>query len=115
MPLSLVFAGGIAMHDYWFDTLNKALVRDTPRRTLLAAAAAGLGVIALPDAGLGKKGKNGKHGKKGHKDKKNDRKNDRKKGNPPSDPAQTCSRGACAAVPEWGGNQGQIDFCETKC
>jgi hypothetical protein len=54
------------MADHWFDTLNKALVWENPRRTLLGAAAAAvtsLGLIAQPESALGKKGK--KHKQKG--------------------------------------------------
>jgi hypothetical protein len=35
-------------HDHWFDALNKALVRDTPRRTLLRAGAASLLLGSAP-------------------------------------------------------------------
>jgi hypothetical protein len=118
------------MEEHWFDTLNKAMAREKPRRSLLGAAIAAitsLGLLVLPDSGKGKKGNRGKNGKKrrkgNNKNKQNDRRKDNKKDRkkekspPPPDPAATCSGGICRN--RWPSNS-QDDthnrnFCEFIC
>jgi hypothetical protein len=90
--------------EHWFDALNKALVRDAPRRTMLRAAAVATSLaLGVPLEARPKKGKKRKVGKK-------KRKKDR-----PNSPPPSCSGGACAAEPEYASNQEQIDFCELIC
>ncbi|MGH2616201.1 MAG: hypothetical protein ACRDJC_13235 [Thermomicrobiales bacterium] len=91
----------IVGREHWFDTLNTSLVRDGHRRGFLRAASALAGglVFGTTDVTRGAKPK--------HKRRK------RRKDRP--DPPPPCSGGACAAEPEWVGNQGEIDHCEFIC
>ena len=64
--------------EHWFDALNKALVRDAPRRTMLRAAAVATSLaLGVPLEARPKKGKKRKVGKK-------KRKKDRPNSPPPS-------------------------------
>jgi hypothetical protein len=81
------------MEEHWFDALNKALVRHSPRRTILRAAAAvaslGLGAVPIAEAAKARKGKNrGKEKGKG-KGKANRHKKDKPQGPPTSDVCDT--------------------------
>src|SRR5262245_19402609 len=85
-----------AMAAHWFDTLNKALVGDIPRRPLLNMILAIVVSIVFStaptsDAAKHRKKGNGKgHGNRKHK--RNHKRNDDPK------PAESCSGGACRAV-----------------
>lgn len=90
--------------DHWFDTLNKVPLQDAPRRTLLRAAATLTGGLLFGDRQSTDAAKN----------RKRKRKRKRKKDKPQPKP-QSCSGGVCAAVPEWSGDQNQINYCEFIC
>jgi hypothetical protein len=69
------------MANHWFDTLNKALFQENPRRTLLVAAGAiaSLAHGLASDVTMSKPRKHKNNRKHNHKHKKKDRKNDKKK------------------------------------
>jgi hypothetical protein len=89
------------MVKHGFDALHLALAHDASRRGVLAAAGAlALGLLRNdPRAALAKR----RHKKKRRRKKK------------PHHPPPPCSGGACAAVPQWAGDQDQIDYCEFVC
>lgn len=92
--------------EHWFDSLSVLLTRHLSRRGLLQAAAAlgaGLGFNLVHRLETTAKGA------------KNRRRRKKKKPTTGPRPRRSCSRGACAAVPEWAGKQGEIDYCELIC
>jgi hypothetical protein len=107
--------------EHWFDTLNKVVVRDAPRRTLLGAVIAAIATLVhgapIAEAGKngGKKGKGQGKGKGKGGGKKNDRKKDKPK--PPPDPVQNCSGGVCQT--RWPSNSdydtNNRNHCEFMC
>jgi hypothetical protein len=94
----------VLAEDNWFDTLNKMLLQDAPRRTLLRAAATLSGGLLFGDRQSTEAAKN----------RKRKRKRKRKKDKPQPRP-QSCSGGVCAAIPQWAGDDNEIAFCEFVC
>lgn len=86
---------------HWFDKLNKALIRDTPRRALLrlttlAVMSHGLGVWQNSEvAGQRNARKSKGKGKSNRKHRGKAKGKDRATSPPPTDWSRTCSGGAC--------------------
>jgi hypothetical protein len=101
--------------DHWFDALNRALVRDGPRRAVLSAAGAiaaslaagGLGAEAAKN---GKKKGNRKHKKKGNR-------KHQKKGNGKGTPKQCGSdiHALCDTAFRAPHTAEEREFCKVKC
>jgi hypothetical protein len=102
--------------DHWFDALNRALVRDGPRRAVLNAAGAiavslaggGLSVEAAKDRKKKTKGKGKRNGKG------NGKKKDKKKGNGKGSP-KLCGPEAQTACELFFVEEKDIKFCKDKC
>jgi hypothetical protein len=96
--------------DHWLDILQRTLVAEVPRRGALGATialvAARVGGVPLGSAAKGRKRK-----------KKPRRVRRKPRPAPPiSSPSlRSCSGGACASVPQWAGNQAEIDYCDFIC
>lgn len=113
--------------EHCFDTFNKLLTHDAPRRSILGALALtfghrfGASDAAAKNGGKGEKNKRKKKGKGN--DKKDRKRKDKKNGNGAGDgaepapntpsPPPSCSSGSCAQ--EWAGDQAEINYCEFIC
>lgn len=117
--------------EHWFDSLNKLLTQDAPRRGVLSTIAAltvgprlGATDAAAKTGGKGKKNQGKKKGKGN--DKKNRKHEDKKNGNgavpragagnatePTPNSPQSCSGGTCAQ--QWAGIDTEIAYCEFIC
>lgn len=100
------------MTDHWFDTLNKALVQEQPRRTLLGAATVLVANLGEPLSAAAKKGNKGK---KGNKDKKHKGRNPLAECQIPD--GMPCSGRACRTA--WAGcsryDTANRNYCEFIC